>query len=606
MLLIAAFSYPSASASSSQLSRRNALNSWSSVQARHLAPAYPHSGLRKRQPGGLLRKEANLDFVDHAAHLSARSNEPVLVTNLDLRSKYPTLSLEDLEDGLIDVTCFESGIKLTFSSPEYMEGVKRELAGTTEFVAISSHWGCNEDEERAPHMVTNVTVDKEENSITLSRKDVQWKEAFHTINVSFSHKRSNSVVRRSQRPANPIRRRSRTPGTSSSSTPTVPETVFPPVPTSEARFNNGSAKIDVSHKNKQLVPPELPGVSLLGLPEGITLSCKECSINGALELSAGSFSMGDDEDDSGLLSALAFINEGKVEIELSSLFARVELELALEAGQELLNFTVPMPSVPLSPFAIPGVVLFGAIFTPQVSVAVTLSNPVNFTYGVDVSVPEDSGFSLNFGDLSNSTIKGLEYTTFTEIPFQSSKGVTDLTFSVSFSPEILFGVESPTGIIKGGAGVTFNVPQASVKVSQLHGVDERCEKVTKPPEIENDTDKHDFVDILIGDFVNIEPSFGFEVVPFVELQLKLPRNEALHYQKLTATSTEFSLPTACLAFDEKVSTYGAPTQVLATSTAEPTATASETKKAAAGRVSMANVWTLLCLSVLAAAMFNAC
>ncbi|EFR04097.1 hypothetical protein MGYG_07104 [Nannizzia gypsea CBS 118893] len=441
-------------------SRRDALKSWDSVQARHLSPAYPHGGLQKRQSGRILRNEANLDFVDHTAHVTADSNQPVLYTTLNVRSNHPVLSLEDLEIGLTDVTCSDGMIKLTFSSPHYMEQVAKELASTEDFVAISSHWGCNQEEERAPHI-----------------------------------------------------------------------------------------------------------------------------INGDVVLSTGSFSM-NRSDDSGLTSALAFVSEGLVDMELSKMFARMELELALEAGKELLNFTVPMPSVPLTPFM----------------------------------VPEDSGFTLNFGSPANSTIKGLkkyhrpranqysvsQHTTFTEIPFQSSQGITDLTFSISFSPEILFGIRSPTGIISGGAGVTFNMPQASVKISQLDNVDEACEMIPHVPGQGGDMSKNgSLIDSLIGNFTHVEPSLEFNVVPFIELQLDLPRGEFLQQLEATVTSTELSLPTACLAFDKEMNTYGAPAQVLATPTAKPTTTASEAKKAAAVRVSVAGKWAVLCMSVLAAVVFTA-
>lgn len=79
-------------------------------------------------------------------------------------------------------------------------------------------------------------------------------------------------------------------------------------------------------------------------------------INGDVMLSTGSFPI-TTTDDSGLVSTIAFIREGQVDIELNRIFARMELELALEAGKELLNFTVPMPSVPLSPFTVSGGVL---------------------------------------------------------------------------------------------------------------------------------------------------------------------------------------------------------------------------------------------------------
>lgn len=120
-------------------SRKDVLESWDSVQARHLSPAYPHGGLRKRQPGKILRNEANLDFVDHFTHVTARSNDSVLYATLNMRSNHPVLPIEDLEDGLVNVTCSEEGIKLTFSTSQYMEQVSKELGSTEVFVAISSH-----------------------------------------------------------------------------------------------------------------------------------------------------------------------------------------------------------------------------------------------------------------------------------------------------------------------------------------------------------------------------------------------------------------------------------------------------------------------------------
>ncbi|EZF46620.1 hypothetical protein H103_00425 [Trichophyton rubrum CBS 288.86] len=405
LLAFSTLLYHSTLATTAKSSRKDVLESWNFVQARHLSPAYPHGGLRKRQPGKILRNKANLDFVDHSTHVTARSNDPVLYATLNMRSNHPVLSIEDLEDGLVDVACTEEGIKLTFSTSQYMEQVSKELGSTEEFVAISSHWGCNAEEERAPHMITGITVNKDENSVLLSRKDVQWKEAFRSIDVSFSHKSSSSVVRRSQKPVNPSRRRSGTPTPEGSPTPTR-DIVFPGVPSNMPYLKDGGGRISVNYKDKKLVPLDSDITNILKLPEGVTLSCKECSINGDVVLSTGSFSI-TSTDDSGLVSTLAFISEGRVDIELSRVFARMELELALEAGKELLNFTVPMPSVPLSPFTIPQVVDFGAILTPQVSVEVALSKPLNFTYGVDISVPEDSFISLNFGSPANSTIKGL-------------------------------------------------------------------------------------------------------------------------------------------------------------------------------------------------------
>lgn len=150
--------------------------------------------------------------------------------------------------------------------------------------------------------------------------------------------------------------------------------------------------------------------------------------------------------------------------------------------------------------------------------------------------------------------------------------------------------------------MAFNMPQASVKVSQLDDVNEACEKIPHAPGIEDDMAKKGS---FFGNFTHIEPSLEFNVIPFIEMQLDLPRGEVLQQLEATVTSTQLSLPTACLAFDQKMSTYGAPTQVLATSTAGPTATASEAKKGAAGRSGVANTWSVLCISVLVSAVFIA-
>ncbi|KAK2863658.1 hypothetical protein FQN49_004125 [Arthroderma sp. PD_2] len=608
LLALSTLCYPSTSAAYKQIARRDISKSWDSIQARHLSPAYPQGGLRKRHPGSrILQKDASLDFVDHTGHLTTRSDEPVFVTTLNVRSQHPILLLEDLEVGIHDVTCSESEIKLSFVNLDFMEEASRELMNATEFVAVSSHFECNEDEQRAPHMVTKVTVDKENSCILLSRTDTLWEDAFHTIDVSFSRKRQGSIVRRSQKP-NSIRRKNEIPTASPSTMTTAMQ--FPAAPTSGAGLSeNAPSRINVSHKDKKLVPPELPGVSLLGLPEGITLSCKDCTVKGGVELSTGSFTLrGPDEEEHGLEAAAAFIDHGEVALDVSGLFSRIELELALDAGLDLLNFSVPMPSIPLTPFAIPGVVQFGAIFTPQVSVSVQLSQPMNFSYGVDISVPKDSSFNININSVGNSTLKGFESTTFTEVPFQSSHGITDLTFSIGFSPEILFGVASRSGAISGGAGVTFNVPKASVKVSQLDGVDEKCEKVAQAPGTEEDKNKEvdGFFDSLIGNFTNVVPKLDFSIVPFVELQIDLPNYSFVRHQETTATATEYSLPTACLAFDKSMNSYGPPSQVLSTEAADSTGTAlpEDRKQSAAGRVSMGSGWISLFVLMVVAAMFS--
>ena len=175
-------------------------------------------------------------------------------------------------------------------------------------------------------------------------------------------------------------------------------------------------------------------------------------------------------------------------------------------------------------------------------------------------------------------------TTFSPLPFQSSQGIPNLLFSISFTPEILLGVRSPVGNATGGIGAFFNLPKATVNITQLDNVDENCEpKSDSDDKNGEDSGLESALENLIGNFTHVEPNVELNLGAFAEVDVDVGGLETGIATRITAVETEFHLPTACLAFDEENKSYGAASSVI-TPTGDAGGDPGEKKESLAGRV----------------------
>lgn len=86
-------------------------------------------------------------------------------------------------------------------------------------------------------------------------------------------------------------------------------------------------------------------------PEGVTLKCKNCSLEGILDLSQGGVKLGDgDNFFEDLDDTVDFFQDGTLELDVDGLFAHIELELEFDANIGLFNHTIPLPTIPMTPF----------------------------------------------------------------------------------------------------------------------------------------------------------------------------------------------------------------------------------------------------------------
>lgn len=129
---------------------RNDVRNFESPVVRHLSPAAIPMKLTERSTlGNLLKREVTFDFIDANG---PENSDTTFVTRLTVQGDQQILALEDLELDILDITCSESTIELTFSSTEKLELAATELEEAAPFVVVTSHLDCNEDDERAPHL----------------------------------------------------------------------------------------------------------------------------------------------------------------------------------------------------------------------------------------------------------------------------------------------------------------------------------------------------------------------------------------------------------------------------------------------------------------------
>jgi hypothetical protein len=88
-------------------------------------------------------------------------------------------------------------------------------------------------------------------------------------------------------------------------------------------------------------------------PQGVIVTCKQCTLDGVIELSKGSFELsGSDNLVNDAENTIDFFENGTVEIIANGLVAEFELGVNVTAAQNLLKLEMDLPSIPLSPFTV--------------------------------------------------------------------------------------------------------------------------------------------------------------------------------------------------------------------------------------------------------------
>ena len=273
---------------------------------------------------------------------------------------------------------------------------------------------------------------------------------------------------------------------------------------------------------------------------------------------------------------MTFYDNGYIEFVSNNFSAHIELDTSfLPTAQEI--YTKKLPTIPLTPFVIPGIASIGPQLTPVFSMGVQLLTQLSFTTGFDLTVPDNSTATLVIGNLTSSSVKGFNDTVVTPLPFNTNAIGLNLTIFAGFKPQLELGMTILDGIGAIGAGVFLDIPSLKTQVFDVDKVHTNCEGPT------NST-RNNTISNTIGNFTNVIPSANFDFGFQVEGALQLGEWAVTAQSIWPEAGREVALPTKCLAFDKSASTYEAATVLVTSKSTTMTSTSTTTISTATGSV----------------------
>lgn len=88
-------------------------------------------------------------------------------------------------------------------------------------------------------------------------------------------------------------------------------------------------------------------------PQGLTVSCKNCTTQGTIDLLEGSFTLNTSDDTSNDVEDIAlFFNSGYIELVVNDFLAHIELESTIQPSASLILYTAPLPEIGIPGFQV--------------------------------------------------------------------------------------------------------------------------------------------------------------------------------------------------------------------------------------------------------------
>ena len=158
-------------------------------------------------------------------------------------------------------------------------------------------------------------------------------------------------------------------------------------------------------------------------------------------------------------------------------------------------------------------------------------------------------------------------TSISAVPFQANLGSLVMTANLAYQPQLLLGISVFDNHAFAGAGASFDLPSISAVVSQVDGVNDKCEPLTGSNSNNGDIGK------ILGNLTHIVASVVVDVVLIAEASASAGDIQNSQSDVHTPWNTSWALPTACLSYDKNHQTY-VPASVTTTSTASASTSAS--------------------------------
>ncbi|CAD6447484.1 553541fb-7ee0-4d50-9050-d9834299b06a [Sclerotinia trifoliorum] len=317
---------------------------------------------------------ANYDSILRGAHSRFATTS--------MRYRLPAVILEDIELHVRNIMCSESTIMIDFPSSNLLTEAEMAWKDLSQFLVISSHAGCNGEGARAPYLVLNVDYISKFHSAVLSAKRIEWSNTYDKMEVKFGMGLYESS---SLRVHGDLSKRTTTIVSVTSSETVSFSSTSSATPTASTSVH------DISYS----VPADFDlgnfSVATAGANETSSIKCAKCSIESSIELTQGVFTISDSSLD--IEKATNFLEYGYFDAVVNGLGAHIEIDAAI-SGTFSEIFQYESCHFDATGFS-------GPMWIPTIRGAINVSTNLEFTYGFEVAVPDDSSIRLNIGNLSD-------------------------------------------------------------------------------------------------------------------------------------------------------------------------------------------------------------
>jgi len=507
----------------------------------HMKAAVRRVDLGKRDDGIKVVNQLEMVYASDQNEYGMYGGRKIQQATMNGETKEPVLMIEKFDNHIDSVECSGTTVKMNFNNIQSFMEAKETTKDAHGYTVITSHPGCQEEDERRPFKIESVETDEDAMQVKLMVSKRKFQSMFKKMSMDYGETYEPHVLRTNVR-----KEIDRIAKRASGPTWTYPgaESASAPIPTGTPSSSSGGTDLHWESKGSFT----LPNIITKHLNFALEVGCNYCVQEGHADFTQGRFEFDFDIDWTDF--DVSFFKGGWVNLALTDYSAHMDM-YAIPSGT--VYFWKPLVEIPFpgAGYIIPGFGKLGIFFSPAVLAAVTVASPIQFNYGFNVSLP-DSHVKVDFGEMDGEVV-GFPEAQIDALPFTANDSQPALTITGAFMPRIPIGFdfgtpdeggEMPDGGVTCELAIFAATPQISWEFTPGCGGGNGTNSTMSDLAVRDS-----------GDLVQMSPSVeigaGFDLVA----KVRMAGIDPAFFTRVTLVSTAWDLPTACYSVDLAAATW---------------------------------------------------
>ncbi|KAJ6453977.1 hypothetical protein C8R45DRAFT_1038562 [Mycena sanguinolenta] len=427
----------------------------------HSKPLVPFKNPPRAVPRGIWKREVVPRDIVTLSYAPEGAHRPTSYLTFSAYEDVPVLVLEDIDFMVDTVVCQlalrESVAEISFLSEDAYAAAVEAWSSLPKFILVTSHSGCNPDDQRGAWLVSSVVGEDFKSVVSLEVLSIPLRtigSSFHVSHVSDSVStgwRSPTAPQLQRRDLNDINK------------------ILPVNKTFDFDPRQQLLPIDSSLLDSSIS-------DIIPDPAGLQVFCLDC-------ISALDFSVGLEMDITDTLS----VSSAAVNVTVNQFDHDISLEISMD-GSHTFNteFDVILVPIPDLGVSFHDVATLGFFWGGAIRTELTFGAAVNFTVGASAHIPSGATATFVATDVDQSSATGWDKSTFDVHPFRLNSGSFSVTAGISLSPFIDATIAFGTGN-GSSARLYLDTPRISGTATLAASVNRDCQPLA-PDDFESFAD----------------------------------------------------------------------------------------------------------------------